>query len=109
MVFALLICRPIVPSFSPPKSFGHSSMIAFQNKALVYAILMRTAAEALMTLAADPKYLGAEIGLLAVLHTWGQTLTHHPHVHCVVAGGLSLDGKRWVSCEANFFLYRFQS
>jgi Putative transposase/Transposase zinc-binding domain len=79
--------------------------IAFQNKALVYAILMRTAAEALMTLAIDPKYLGAEIGLLAVLHSWGQTLTHHPHVHCVVpGGGLSADGKRWVSCRANFFL-----
>jgi Putative transposase/Transposase zinc-binding domain len=79
--------------------------IAFQNKALVYAILMRTAAEALMMLAADPKQLGAEIGLLAVLHTWGQTLTHHPHVHCVVpGGGLSPDGKRWVSCRAKFFL-----
>jgi hypothetical protein len=79
--------------------------IAFQNKALVYAILMRTAAEALMTLAADPKHLGAETGLLAVLHTWGQTLTHHPHVHCVVpGGGLSPDGKRWVACRPNFFL-----
>jgi hypothetical protein len=79
--------------------------IAFQNKAAVYAILMRTAAEPLMTLAADPKHLGAEIGLLAVLHTWGQTLTHHPHVHCVVpGGGLSPDGKRWLSSRANFFL-----
>jgi Putative transposase/Transposase zinc-binding domain len=79
--------------------------IAFQNKALVYAILMRTAAEAVMTLATDPKHLGAEIGFLAVLHTWGQTLTHHPHVHCVVpGGGLSPDGKRWVSSPANFFL-----
>ena len=79
--------------------------IAFQNKALVYAILMRTAAEALMTLAADPKHLGAEIGLLAVLHTWGQTLTHHPHVHCVVpGGGLAPDGQRWIACRSNFFL-----
>ena len=79
--------------------------IAFQNKALVYAILMRAAAEALMTLAADPKHLGAEIGLLAVLHTWGQTLTHHPHVHCVVpGGGLSPDGRRWIACRPNFFL-----
>jgi len=79
--------------------------IAFQNKALVYAILMRTAAEALTTLAADPKHLGAEIGLLTVLHTWGQTLTHHPHVHCVVpGGGLSPDGKRWIACRPNFFL-----
>ena len=79
--------------------------IAFQNKALVYAILMRTAAEALMTLAADPKHLGADIGLLAVLHTWGQTLTHHPHVHCVVpGGGLAPDGQGWISCRPNFFL-----
>jgi hypothetical protein len=79
--------------------------IAFQNKALVYAILMRAAAEALMRLAADPKHLGAEIGLLAVLHSWGQTLTHHPHVHCVVpGGGLSADGRRWIACRPNFFL-----
>jgi len=79
--------------------------IAFQNKALVYAILMRTAADTLLTLAADPKHLGAEIGLLAVLHTWGQTLTHHPHVHCVVpGGGLALDGQRWISCRPTFFL-----
>jgi Putative transposase len=79
--------------------------IAFQNKALVYALLMRAAAEALMTLAGDPKHLGAEIGLLTVLHTWGQTLTHRPHVHCVVpGGGLSLDGKRWIACRPNFFL-----
>jgi hypothetical protein len=79
--------------------------IAFQNKALVYALLMRSAAEALTTLAADPKHLGAEIGLLAILHTWGQTLTHHPHVHCVVpGGGLSPDGQRWIACRPNFFL-----
>jgi Putative transposase len=66
---------------------------------------MRTAADALMMLATDPKHLGAEIGLLAVLHTWGQTLTHHPHVHCVVpGGGLSPDAKRWISCRPNFFL-----
>src|SRR5271166_6517990 len=79
--------------------------IAFQNKAPVYALLMRTAAEALMTLGADPKHLGAQTGLLAVLHTWGQTLTHHPHVHCVVpGGGLSADGRRWISCRPNFFL-----
>ena len=79
--------------------------IAFQNKALVYALLMRSAAEAPMRLAEDPKRLGAEIGLLAVLHTWGQTLTHHPHVHCVVpGGGLSLDGQRWIACRPGFFL-----
>ena len=79
--------------------------IAFQNKAVVYDILFRTAAETLMTIAADPKHLGAEIGLIAVLHTWGQTLTHHPHVHCVVpGGGLSPDGQRWIACRPSFFL-----
>ena len=79
--------------------------IAFQNKETVYAILFRTAAETLRTIAADPKHLGAEIGLLAVLHTWGQNLHHHPHVHCVVpGGGPSLDGTRWVACRPGFFL-----
>ena len=79
--------------------------IAFQNKATVYAILFRAAAETLRTIAADPKHLGAEIGLVAVLHTWGQNLHHHPHVHCVVpGGGPSLDGTRWVACRPGFFL-----
>jgi hypothetical protein len=79
--------------------------IAFQNKATVYAILFRTAAETLRTIAADPKHLGAEIGLVAVLHTWGQNLHHHPHVHCLVpGGGLSPDGMRWISCRRGFFL-----
>jgi hypothetical protein len=79
--------------------------IAFQNKETVYAILFRTAAETLRTIAADPKHLGAEIGLVAVLHTWGQNLHHHPHVHCVVpGGGPSLDGTRWVACRPGFFL-----
>ena len=79
--------------------------IAFQNKETVYTILFRTAAETLRTIAADPKHLGAEIGLLAVLHTWGQNLHHHPHVHCVVpGGGPSLDGTRWVACRPGFFL-----
>ena len=79
--------------------------IAFQNKATVYAILFRTAAETLRTIAADPTHLGAEIGLVAVLHTWGQNLHHHPHVHCVVpGGGLSLDHTRWVACRPGFFL-----
>ena len=79
--------------------------IAFQNKAAVYAILMRTAAETLATIAADPKHLGAELGITAVLHSWGQTLQHHPHVHCVVSGGgPSLDGKRWIACRKGFFL-----
>ena len=79
--------------------------IAFQNKATVYAILFRTAAETLHTIAADPRHLGAEIGLVAVLHSWGQNLYHHPHVHCVVpGGGLSLDGTRWIACRPGFFL-----
>jgi hypothetical protein len=79
--------------------------IAFHNKATVYAILFRTAAETLRTIAAEPKHLGAEIGFLAVLHTWGQNLHHHPHVHCVVpGGGLSLDHTRWVACRPGFFL-----
>jgi hypothetical protein len=79
--------------------------IAFQNKQAVYAILFRTAAETVRTIAADPKHLGVEIGLVAVLHTWGQTLHHHPHVHCVVpGGGPSLDGTRWIACRPGFFL-----
>lgn len=82
-----------------------AAAIAFQNKETVYAILFRAAAEALRTIAADPRHLGAELGVVAVLHTWGQTLTHHPHVHCVVpGGGPSLDGTRWVECRPGFFL-----
>jgi hypothetical protein len=79
--------------------------IAFQNKAAVYAILFRAAAETLRALAADPRHLGAEVGCVAVLHTWGQTLQHHPHVHGIVpGGGPSPDGSRWVACRPGFFL-----
>jgi hypothetical protein len=79
--------------------------IAFQNKAIVYAILFKAAAEAMITLAANPRRLGAEIGGVAVLHTWGQALTHHPHVHCIVpGGGLLPDGTRWIAGRPNFFL-----
>jgi len=79
--------------------------IAYQNKALVYGILFRAAAETLRTIAADPKHLGAEIGFIAILHTWGQNLLHHPHLHCVVpGGGPSPDGTRWVECRPGFFL-----
>lgn len=79
--------------------------IAFQNKAIVYAILFKAAAEAMPRLAANPRPLGAGIGVVAVLHTWGQALTHHPHVHCVVpGGGLSPDGARWIASRPNFFL-----
>lgn len=84
---------------------GDIAAIAYQNKALVYGLLFRAAAETLRTIAADPKHLGAEIGFFAVLHTWGQNLLHHPHLHCVVAGGgLSSDGNRWIACKPGFFL-----
>ena len=79
--------------------------IAYQNKAVVYDILFRATAETLRTIAADPKHLGAEIGFIAILHTWGQNLLHHPHLHCVVpGGGPSPDGQRWISCRPGFFL-----
>jgi hypothetical protein len=79
--------------------------IAYQNKATVYKILFRAAAETLRIIAVDPKHLGAEIGLIAILHTWGQNLLHHPHLHCVVpGGGPSVDAKRWIACRPGFFL-----
>ena len=79
--------------------------IAYQNKAVVYDLLFRTAAETLLTIAADPKHLGARIGATAVLHSWGATMTHHPHVHMIVpGGGISLDGTRWVRCKPGFLL-----
>ena len=79
--------------------------IAFQNKRAVYAILFRAAAEAMHDIAADPKHLGAEIGAVALRHTWGQTMQHHPHLHCIVpGGGLSPDQTRWVACRPGFFL-----
>jgi hypothetical protein len=79
--------------------------IAYQNKEEIYAILFKATAETLLTIAADPKHLGARIGLTAVLHTWSSALTHHPHIHCIVpGGGLSLDGERWISCRPGFFL-----
>jgi hypothetical protein len=79
--------------------------IAFYNPRLLYAMLFRAASETLLTIARDPRHLGAEIGFFAILHTWGQNLLHHPHVHCVVpGGGLSADGERWISCRAGFFL-----
>ena len=79
--------------------------IAYQNKEVVYGILFQATADTLKTIAADPQHLGAEIGFFAVLHTWGQNLHHHPHLHCVVpGGGLSPDGQRWVSSRPDFFL-----
>jgi hypothetical protein len=81
------------------------AVIAFQNNRVVYDILFRAAAETLRTIAADPAHLGAEIGFLSVLHTWGQNLLHHPHLHCLVpGGGISLDGQRWIACRPGFFL-----
>jgi len=81
------------------------SPLALQNPCVVYTLLFQAVAETLQTIARDPKHLGAEIGFLGVLHTWGQTLHHHPHIHCLVpAGGLALDGTAWVPCPKRFFL-----
>ena len=80
--------------------------IAYQTKAAIYDILFKASAETMITIAADPKHLGARIGLLSVLHTWGSALNHHPHVHMIVpGGGISLDGARWVACRPDFLLY----
>jgi len=89
--------------FTLPHEIAH---LALQNRRLIYGILFQAASQTLLTIGRDPKHLGAEIGFLAVLHTWGQKLQHHPHVHCVVAGGgLSPDGRRWIPCRSeNFFL-----
>jgi hypothetical protein len=79
--------------------------IAYHNKAVIYDLLFKVSAETLSTIAADPKHLGARVGITSVLHTWGSALTHHPHVHMIVpGGGISLDGSRWVSCRPGFFL-----
>ena len=79
--------------------------IAYQNKAVIYDLLFKAAAETTITIAGDPKHLDARIGITAVLHTWGSAMTHHPHVHMIVpGGGISADGLRWVSCRSSFFL-----
>jgi hypothetical protein len=88
--------------FTLPAEVG---TIAFQNKALVYDLLFRAAADTMQIIAADPKHLGARIGITAVLHTWGSALTHHPHIHMIVpGGGISLGGERWVSARPAFLL-----
>jgi hypothetical protein len=88
--------------FTLPAPIG---AIALHNKAVVYDLLFTTAAKTLTTIAADPKHLGARIGLTAVLHTWGSAMTHHPHVHIIVpGGGLAPDGSRWIACKRGFFL-----
>ncbi len=79
--------------------------LAYQNKRAVYDLLMRASAEATLRIAADPKHLGARVGITSVLHTWGSAMTHHPHVHMIVpGGGLSADGSEWIACRPNFFL-----
>jgi hypothetical protein len=98
----LLPCPYFHVVFTLPEEIA---AIAYQNKAVVYTLLFAATADTLRKIAADPKHLGAEIGFFAVLHTWGQTLVHHPHLHCVVpGGGLSADGERWVACRPGFFL-----
>jgi len=79
--------------------------IAYQNKAVIYDLLLKVSAETMITIAADPKRLGAKIGIISVLHTWGSAMTHHPHVHMIVpGGGISPDGKRWISCRPKYLL-----
>ena len=78
--------------------------IAYQNKAVIYDLLFKASAETLITIAADPKHLGARVGITSVLHTCGSAMTHHPHVHIVPGGGISLDGERWVASRKGFFL-----
>jgi hypothetical protein len=89
--------------FTLPDKLGP---LALQNKRLVYRVFFRSVSETLRTIAKDPKHLGAEIGFLTILHTWGQNLLLHPHIHCVVpGGGISLDGQRWIACRDEFFLH----
>ena len=93
---------PVATAIALP---GQITDIAYQNKRVIYAILFKASAEATLTIAADPKHLGARISITAVLHTWGSAMTHHPHVHMIVpGGGLAPDGKAWLSCRPQFFL-----
>ncbi len=98
----LLLCEYYHVVFTLPEQL---STLALQNKRILYGLLFKATSETLLEIAADPRHLGAEIGFLAVLHTWGQTLQHHPHLHCVVpGGGLSPDHSRWIACRRGFFL-----
>lgn len=98
----LLDCEYFHVVFTLPEDIA---AIAYQNKKAVYDILFRATAETLSTIAADPKHLGAGIGFFVVLHTWGQNLMHHPHLHCVVpGGGIAPDGAKWIGCRPGFFL-----
>ena len=84
---------------------GAIAGLAYQNKAVIYDILFKASAKATLTIAADPKRLGAKLGMISVLHSWGSAMTHHPHVHMIVpGGGFSLDGQRWIACRSKFFL-----
>src|SRR6266436_5811880 len=88
--------------FTLPSAIGD---IAHQNKAVVYDLLFKASSETMLTIAADPKHLGARVGITSVLHSWGSAMTHHPHVHMIVpGGGLSMDDSRWISCKPNFLL-----
>jgi len=88
--------------FTLPKQIAD---IAHQNKRVLYNLLMRASADTVIKIAADPKHLGARIGITSVLHTWGSAMTHHPHVHMIVpGGGLSADGSKWIASRKNFFL-----
>lgn len=88
--------------FTLPKPIAD---IAYQNKRMIYDLLFKASAEAMLTIGADPKHLGARIGFTSVLHSWGSAMTHHPHIHMIVpGGGISMDGSRWVACKPGFFL-----
>jgi hypothetical protein len=88
--------------FTLPAEVG---AIAYHNKAVIYDLLFKASSETMLTIAADPKHLGAKIGIIAVLHTWGSAMTHHPHVHMIVpGGGFSLDGTQWIATKSDFFL-----
>jgi Putative transposase/Transposase zinc-binding domain len=98
----LLPCEYFHVVFTLPEPLA---ALALQNKREMYSLLFRATADTLQSIAADPKHLGAQIGFFCLLHSWGQTLTHHPHLHCVVpGGGISRDGSRWVACRPGFFL-----
>jgi len=88
--------------FTLPAEIG---AIAYQNKAVIYDLLFKASSEAMLTIAADPKHLGARIGITSVLHTWGSSMTQHPHVHMIVpGGGISPDGSRWIACRPNYLV-----
>src|ERR1700735_5341944 len=98
----LLECEYFHVVFTLPAELA---ALALQNKRQMYNLLFRATADTLQSIAADPKHLGAQIGFFCILHSWGQTLNFHPHLHCVVpGGGIALDGSRWVACRPGFFL-----